>query len=85
MGFTPAVSEGSARSFREKIKDMIRKTATTDMVLLSQILNPIIRGWMNYFCKYTPSEAYHKRINYVNQKLVRWLMKSRKRVKRSYR
>lgn len=39
---------------------------------------------MNYFCKFTPSEAFQKGINFVNQKLVRWLMKSRKKVKRRY-
>lgn len=85
MGYTPAVSIEAARSFREKIRTMIKRTATTDIVLLSQVLNPIIRGWMNYFCKFTPSEAYQKGINYVNQKLVRWIRKNRKKVNRSYR
>lgn len=84
MGFTPAVSIDAARVFREKIKETMRKVSTTDIVLLSQVLNPIIRGWMNYFCKFTPSEAFQKGINFVNQKLVRWLMKSRKKVKRRY-
>ena len=84
MGFTPAVSIDATRVFREKIKETMRKVSTTDIVLLSQVLNPIIRGWMNYFCKFTPSEAFQKGINFVNQKLVRWLMKSRKKVKRRY-
>ncbi|MDD2981180.1 MAG: reverse transcriptase domain-containing protein [Hespellia sp.] len=53
MGFTPAVSIDSACTFRKKIKDTIRKVRTTDIVMLSQVLNPIIRGWMNYFCKFT--------------------------------
>ncbi len=85
MGYTPAVSADAARSFREKIRVIIRKAGTTDIVLLSQMLNPLIRGWMNYFCKFTPSEAFQKGINYVNQKLVRWIRKYRKKVKRSYR
>lgn len=84
MGFTPAVSTDAGRLFREKIRIMMKKTGTTDIVLLSQILNPIIRGWMNYFCKFTPSEAFHKGINYVNQKLVRWIRRCRKKTKRSY-
>ena len=49
------------------------------------MLNPVIRGWMNYFCKFTPSEAFQKGINYVNQKLVRWIGKLKKKAKRSYR
>ena len=79
MGYVPAVSDEAARFLREKMKDMIKRTAMTDIVLLSQALKPIIRGWMNYFCKFTPSEAYHKGINYVNRKLVRWIKKKRKR------
>ncbi len=85
MGFTPAVSVEAARSFREKVRATIRKEATTDIIKLSRMLNPIVRGWMNYFCKFTPSEAFQKGINYVNQKLVRWIRKCRKKAKRSYR
>lgn len=80
-----AVSVDAARSFRKKIRMTIRKAGTTDIIILSQMLNPIIRGWMNYFCKFTPSEAFQKGINYVNQKLVRWIRKNRKKAKRSYR
>ena len=36
-----------AHSFRKKIQVTIRKTKTTDIIILSQILNPIIRGWMD--------------------------------------
>lgn len=85
MGFTPAVSMEAARSFRRKIRVTIREAGTTDIIILSQMLNPVIRGWMNYFCKFTPSEAFQKGINYVNQKLVRWVRKNRKKAKRSYR
>lgn len=85
MGFTPAVSVEAARSFRKKIRVTIREAGTTDIIILSQMLNPVIRGWMNYFCKFTPSEAFQKGINYVNQKLVRWVRKNRKKAKRSYR
>lgn len=85
MGFTPAVSVEAARSFRKKIRVAIREAGTTDIIILSQMLNPVIRGWMNYFCKFTLSEAFQKGINYVNQKLVRWVRKNRKKAKRSYR
>lgn len=85
MGFTPAVSKEAASNFREKIRTVMKETKTTDIELISQKLNPIIRGWMNYFCKFTPSEAFHKGINYVNQKLVRWIRRNRKKVRRSYR
>lgn len=84
MGFTPAVSKEAGKNFREKIRNVIKEMNTTDIVLLSQKLNPIIRGWMNYFMKYTPSEAFRQGINYVNLTLTRWLVRTRKKVRRSY-
>lgn len=83
MGFTPAVSAESATAFREEIRVEIQNSNTTDIVAVSKRLNPIIRGWYNYFGRYCPSEAFRKGINYVNLKLVRWLEETRKSVRRS--
>ncbi|NOH17311.1 group II intron reverse transcriptase/maturase [Clostridium cochlearium] len=83
MGFSPAVSKNSAKSFRTRIKDSIFKANTTDIIALSNKLNPIIRGWMNYFMKYNASEAFRKGINYVNLALVKWLKRTHKSVKSS--
>ena len=83
MGFTPAVSVDSAKVFREKIRNTIRRFPSTDITELAKVLNPIIRGWYNYFGRYCPSEAFHKGINHVNLMLVRWLKKTRKKVRRS--
>ena len=84
MGFTPAVSRDSGLAFRNKIKEILCASHTTDIVVLSQKINPVIRGWYNYFGKYCPSEAFRQGINYVNLRLVRWLMRTRKKVKRSW-
>lgn len=81
MGFSPAVSNDAGKGFRTKIKEGIRKSDTTDIVKLSKELNPIIRGWMNYFMKYNPSEVFRQGINYVNLTLVRWLKRTHKSVK----
>ena len=83
MGFTPAVSTEYATAFREKIRCEIQSSDTTDIVALSKRLNPIIRGWYNHFGKHCPSGAFRKGINYVNLKLVRWLERTRKSVRRS--
>lgn len=39
MGFTPAVSVEAARSFRKKIRVTIKEAGTTDIIILSQMLN----------------------------------------------
>ena len=75
-GFTPAVSADAASAFREKIRMEMRRSRTTDIVELSRRLNPIIRGWYNYFGKYCPGEAFRKGINFVNLRLVRWLKRT---------
>ncbi len=84
MGFTPAVSKEAGKTFTKRIKDTIYSSRTKDIVALAQNLNPIIRGWYNYFGRYNPSEAFKQGINYVNQRLVKWLMRTRKKAKRSW-
>jgi Retron-type reverse transcriptase len=81
MGFTPAVSKEAGKSFRNKLRETIRNNSTTSIETLSKVLNPIIRGWMNYFTKYNPSEAFRQGINYVNLTLTRWLKRTHKKVK----
>ena len=77
MGFIPAVIKEAAKSLRMKIKVAVYRSHSTDIVVLSQTLNHIIRGWDNYFGRYCSSEAFKQRINYVNLRLVRWLMTTR--------
>jgi len=55
-GFTPAVSKDAAKSLREKIRKLRKNTSFTIEELARQ-MNPIIRGWANYFNQYTPSAA----------------------------
>ena len=84
MGFSPAVSRDAGKAFRAKIKETVYNSHTTDIVALAHILNPIIRGWYNYFGRYCPSEAFKQGINYMNLRLVRWLMRTRKKARRSW-
>jgi len=53
-GYTPAVSKDAVNSLREKIRKL-RKLTTLSLTELAQLLNTIVRGWANYFNKYTPS------------------------------
>ncbi|MCD8009389.1 MAG: group II intron reverse transcriptase/maturase [Lachnospiraceae bacterium] len=85
MGFAPAVSTEAGKIFREKIRKSVKQQNTTDIISLSNRLNPIIRGWMNYFTRFAPSEAFKLGINYVNMELTRWIRKTRKKARRSYR
>lgn len=78
-GFTPAVSKDAIKSLREKVR-RLRKLAFLSMTELAQQLNPIMRGWANYFKHYTPS-AVHSELSQVNLHLARWVMRKYKRFK----
>ena len=79
-GFTPAASKSSAQSFRDKIREIRRTNKTASLEKLAEIMNPVIRGWLNYFNKYTASEA-KRVVNYVNLSLVKWTQRKYKRKK----
>jgi len=80
--FSPAVSKASGKSFRSKIKEICAKNWGKTLYELAELLNPIIRGWANYFSKFGSSEA-RKSLNYVNRTLVQVVRKKFKGIKRS--
>jgi RNA-directed DNA polymerase len=81
--FTPAVSKSSAKAFREKIRATVKGMHSIALENLAEHLNPIVRGWMNYFMVYRSREA-RKEIDYVNQILVRWIKRKYKTTRRNW-
>ena len=80
-GFTPAVSASALKSMREKIRDLnIRRRTQVTMAEIARQLNPILRGWIEYYGRYTPS-ALLKIFQYVDQTLHAWMMRKFKRFK----
>jgi len=81
--FTPAVSHEAAVRFREKIKECQEQLKCGTPEQLAYRMNPIIRGWANYFMKYCPSEAKRRGLDYVNFVIVNWARKRYGRFGRS--
>ena len=80
-GFTPAVSASALKSMREKIRDLnIRRRTHVTIAEIARQLNPILRGWIEYYGRYTPS-ALLKIFQYVDQTLHAWMMRKFKRFK----
>jgi len=80
-GFTPAVSASALKSMREKIRDLnIRRRTHVTLAEIARQLNPILRGWIEYYGRYTPS-ALLKIFQYVDQTLHAWMMRKFKRFK----
>lgn len=68
------VSKQSGKSFRDKIKALeIHKKTGSTIQMISEILNPLIRGWMNYFGKYSPS-AMKYTLTVIENRIIKWAM-----------
>jgi len=80
--FTPAASKSAAQKFRDSIKSVRKENKLLSLEAMAETMNPIIRGWSNYFSAFCASEA-RKSLDYVNLSLVRYIRCKFKTVKRS--
>lgn len=79
--FLPAVSKASLKSFRDKVrKRRLGSMTQLDLQTVADILNPVIRGWMNYFGAFYPSEM-NKMTRFLNNVIKIWGRNKHKGVK----
>jgi len=78
--FTPAVSRAAVLAFREKIRACRERGKQMNPSQLAELMNPIIRGWANYFMKFCASEARTKALFYVNSLITQWARSRYKRL-----
>ena len=72
--FIASVSKVSAKAFRTKVKEMeLHRRTGCKIDILAEMLNPMVRGWMNYFGKYNPS-AMKDTLLCIERRLVKWAM-----------
>lgn len=71
--FLPAVSLAAETHFRQKIreKNLARLTLLT-LPKLAYALNPMIRGWFQYFAHFHRS-ALHRTCRYLEKRLTQWI------------
>jgi hypothetical protein len=79
--FAPAVSPSALKSMRTKIREFrFRRRTELSLAEIARRINPLLRGWINYYGRYAPS-ALTPLLRYVNQMLVGWAMRKFKRFK----
>ena len=77
--FNPAVSPSALKSMRAKIRELrFRRRTELSLADIAYRINPLLRGWINYYGRYAPS-ALVPLLRYVNQSLVAWAMRKFKR------
>ena len=80
-GYTPAVSPSALKAMRATIGDLdIRRRTQVSLADIARQINPLLRGWIEYYGRYTPS-ALSPLLRYVNQTLLAWAMRKYKRFK----
>lgn len=72
--FIASASKKSCKALRDKIKELkLHKMTGSSINIIAEIINPIVRGWINYFSKYNPS-AIKYTIECIERRLVKWAM-----------
>jgi RNA-directed DNA polymerase len=85
IGFNPAVSNKAKKALRDKLRKLkLQRRTMTDINSLAKIINPILQGWINYFCKYYKSEMKME-LYRVNNILVKWAKRKYKNFRGCFR
>lgn len=85
INFSPAISNKAAKAIRDEAKRRCWHVRS-DLSLeeLARMVNPTIRGWLNYYGRFYKSALYPT-IRCLERRLERWVMRKFKRLKRSRR
>jgi RNA-directed DNA polymerase len=74
LGFKTIITPSKEKTIKhlQKIKEVIRRNKNTPQEVLIGKLNPIIRGWTNYYSTVCSKETYAKCSHLTFRKLERW-------------
>ena len=79
QNFLPMVSKKAAKAFRDKIRAMeLHKKSGSKIEMIAEQINPIVRGWLNYFMSYCKSAVSYT-MHCLNERLCRWVRHKFKR------
>ena len=82
ISFTPSISKNSLKSIRRKLRDLrVRKLYYLELRDIANMINPAMRGWINYYGKYNRSGLYPV-FRQLNHKLVLWTRRKYKKLRR---
>jgi len=79
--FLPAVSDAAAKAIRRTIRKWrIHLWTGTPLTTIAQECNAIVRGWINYYGHFYPTEL-KRSLRRIDEYLVRWAMRKFKRLR----
>jgi len=82
VGFTPAVSPRAKKSMSQAIREWnLTGQTTVTLKALAKRINPVVRGWMNYYGVYCRSELSSMQ-RQVELAIAKWAMRKYKKLHR---
>jgi group II intron reverse transcriptase/maturase len=85
VGFNPAISQKAAKAMREEIRSWrIQLHSDKSIEDLSRMVNPKLRGWVNYYGSFYRSLLY-RNLRSFSVLLAKWAMRKYKRFKEHQR
>lgn len=79
ISFTPAVSLKASQNIRDKIRSWkLHWKTSADIEVLARIINPVVRGWINYYGQFHKSLLYDL-LQHVNRAIIQWVKRKYKR------
>jgi RNA-directed DNA polymerase len=75
--YTPKLKKRTA--LLAKLREIFRRQASQPVSRVIELINPILRGWVNYFAVGHSSRCFAFIEDWVNKKIRRHLMRARKR------
>ena len=71
--FSPAISNKARKAISLKIRGWrVHHHSDIELADIAKAVNPILRGWINYYCKFYKSALYPV-FNRFNYTLIRWV------------
>jgi RNA-directed DNA polymerase len=81
----PAVSDEAAKRIRRQVHDWrLHQRSGATLSELARGINPIVRGWTNYYGRFYKSELVYV-LKGINHYLMRWATQKFKRLRRRHR
>ena len=86
VSFLPAVSTTAAKSLRQRIRSWrINRRSDKSLQEIAEFINPIVRGWVNYYGRFYRSRLGSTVLQQINDYLIRWAMQKYKPLRRRRR
>jgi group II intron reverse transcriptase/maturase len=80
--FIAAVSRKSEKSFRNKLRDLkIHRKTSTSMEDIAKQINPMVRGWLNYFSVFCKTKVGYT-MKCLNARLCAWARRKYKHLRK---